>query len=76
MCNCRKYNECWSTATRLKEIIETEDGESTPGEDCDLLTEIIKIPLQDIRKILSDQWEAPGAYQRTTNGVSIEYAMT
>ena len=49
----RKYNKCWSAATKLNTIIE-EDGESTLGDDCDLLTEIIKIPHKDIKKIVED----------------------
>ena len=53
MIRCCKYNECWSNATKLSTIIE-KFGNSTPGEDCDLLTEIIKIRRLEIDRIIKE----------------------
>lgn len=47
MISRRKYNKCWSAASKLNTIIE-KDVNSTPGDDCELLTEVIKIPQPDI----------------------------
>ena len=53
MINRRKYNECWLVTTKLSTIIE-KDGDSTPGEDSDLLTEITKIPRLQIDRIVKE----------------------
>ena len=70
-----KQDKVWSIATWLVTVQQAPDGSAIPGLDCDILTDIIKVPHGQIDLIVSDRWSDTGAQGHSSNRRSMEHAV-
>ena len=73
----RKQNEVWSKATTFVTVTVSQSTNSAavPGPDCDILTDIIKVPRVNMDAIVTNCLSDPDAQVRSSDGRSMEHAV-
>ena len=61
--------------TQLVTVKQVTGGTSIHSPDCNILTNIIKVPYDQINTIVKDCWNTVGAQQRSSKGPSKEHAV-